>query len=454
LDKSTQSKAVMGLRHIRVRGRKVPQIRERGLPAIHKVCGQADDKGDAVPCDPLPRIGRTLPPAAAPFSLSDLGNGLLGLWRGRGELERFATELRDYHGANECFLVSSGKAALLLLLKACSRLFPQRQLVVIPAYTCYSVPAAISRAGLRARLCDIDPDTLDFDFRCLAEIMAAEKENILCLLPTHLFGLPADVRRLRELVGTGDIRIIEDAAQSLGNSWEGDKAGTMGDAAFFSLGRGKAITTVEGGIILSKCRDLSVQLRLLAAELPEYGAREVVGLLLQALALRFFIHPRFFWLPRLLPFLHLGETIYDPSFSCRRMSSFQAGLARNWQQRLAEAYKSRLEKSRRWRSLLPAAWFSACQAETRGCLRLPVRIRDQNQRQLLLACSQRLGFGIMPGYPRALSQLELLQGLAAGGAPQAETLARELVTLPVHSFVTERDQQLVGNSLHDLELYP
>jgi perosamine synthetase len=400
------------------------------------------------------RIGRTLPPAAAPLTLGDLGNGLRGCWRGRRELERFAAELREYHGVDGCFLVSSGKTALLLLLQACRRLFPQRQLVVVPAYTCYSVPAAISRAGLRARLCDIDPETLDFDYQCLAKILAAEKENILCLLPTHLFGFPADVRRLRELVGPGDIPIIEDAAQSLGNSWSGDKAGTMGDAAFFSLGRGKAITTVEGGIILSKGRELSEQLRLLTAELPEYGAREIASLLLLSLALRFFIHPHLFWLPRLLPFLHLGETIYDPSFSCRRMSSFQAGLARNWQQRLAEAYKSRLEKSRRWRSLLPATWFSAGQAEAEGCLRLPVRIRDPDQRQLLLAYSQRLGFGIMPGYPLALSQLELLQGLAAGGAPQAETLARELVTLPVHSFVTEGDQQLIGNSLHDLKLCP
>jgi perosamine synthetase len=401
-----------------------------------------------------PRIGRTLPPAAAPLAFRDLCNGILGLWRGPRELERFAAELRAYHGADGCFLVSSGKTALLLLLRACGHLFPQRRLVVIPAYTCYSVPAAISRAGLQVRLCDIDPDTLDFDYRCLAEILAADKENILCLLPTHLFGLPADVKKLREVAGTGDILIIEDAAQSLGSSWGGSKAGTMGDAAFFSLGRGKTITTVEGGIIISKRPELSAQLRTLTADLPAYGASEVARLVLLALALRFFVHPRLFWLPRLLPNLRLGETIYDPLFSCRRLSCFQAGLARNWQERLTEAYESRREKIRRWRILLPGAWFPGSPGRAEGCLRLPVRIPDPRQRHQVLARSQRLGFGVMPGYPQALSQLEPLRGMAAGRAPRAETLAGELVTLPVHCFVTEKDQQLMGNILRDPVLYP
>jgi perosamine synthetase len=393
-----------------------------------------------------PRIGRVLPPAAAPLTLGDLARGLLGCCRNRGELARFAKDLRDYHEADGCFPVSSGKAALLLLLEAYSRLSPRRRLVLIPAYTCYSVPAAIVRAGLRVRLCDIDPETLDFDYRCLEKILKAERSDLLCLLPTHLFGLPADVARLRQFAG--EIPIIEDAAQALGGIWRGQKAGAMGDAAFFSLGRGKAITAVEGGIIVTRRREISAQLRLLAAELPAPGRFGVARLQLLALAMRFFIHPRLFWIPSLLPFLRLGETIYDPLFEIRQLSAFQAGLARNWRQRLAEANRARTERINRYRSLLPPELFPVSSHRESSCLRLPVLIRDPSRRQEVLRQSRVLGLGIMPGYPRALSQLEQLRGSAAIAVPKAEAMARELLTLPVHGLVSAKDQEMIAGLLN------
>ena len=70
-----------------------------------------------------------------------------------------------------CFLVSSGKAALTLILQALKELHPERNEVLIPAFTCYSVPSSIVRAGLKVKLCDISPDTLDFDYNQLEKIL-------------------------------------------------------------------------------------------------------------------------------------------------------------------------------------------------------------------------------------------------------------------------------------------
>jgi perosamine synthetase len=109
------------------------------------------------------RIGRTLPPAAAPLSWRDLSAGLKGALRGSRETQRFAEELRSHFNRRHCFLVSSGKTALALILLALKEARPDRDRVLIPAFTCYSVPSAIVRAGLKVSLCDIDPDTLDFD---------------------------------------------------------------------------------------------------------------------------------------------------------------------------------------------------------------------------------------------------------------------------------------------------
>src|SRR5210317_1112301 len=118
------------------------------------------------------RIGRTLPPAASPIYIRNILNGFKGLLRGQQQIERFRSELKDFYGVKHCFLVSSGKAALTLILRALHDLYPDRDEVLIPAFICYSVPSAIVRAGLKVKLCDVNPDTLDFDYDQLKELLS------------------------------------------------------------------------------------------------------------------------------------------------------------------------------------------------------------------------------------------------------------------------------------------
>ncbi|PYX54276.1 MAG: aminotransferase DegT, partial [Acidobacteria bacterium] len=89
------------------------------------------------------RIGRTLPPAATPIDVGAIASGLCGLFRGQQELDRFELELKEYFGVRHCFLVSSGKAALTLILHALKELSPDRDEVLLPAFTCFSVPSSV-----------------------------------------------------------------------------------------------------------------------------------------------------------------------------------------------------------------------------------------------------------------------------------------------------------------------
>ncbi len=218
------------------------------------------------------RIGRTLPPAAAPIGWKSLFYGISALFSGESERNRFSDELRNYFGKSHCFLVSSGKAALTLILSALKEQYPERDEVIIPAYTCYSVPSAIVRAGLKVKLCDTAADSFDFDFEQLQPMLASKK--LLGVVPTHLFGLPADVKRLQGMINDSEVTVIEDAAQALGGEWQGEKLGTLGDVSFFSLGRGKAFSTVEGGIILTDCDELAVNLKRQVSTLPDYTYSE------------------------------------------------------------------------------------------------------------------------------------------------------------------------------------
>lgn len=386
------------------------------------------------------RIGRSLPPAAAPIYLMDLVNGFRGLCRGDKELERFTDELREQFRVRHCFMVSSGTAALTLILKALKELNPGRHEVAIPAYTCYSVPAAVLRAGLSLRLCDMDIKTLGFASDGLATLV--KKSKPLCLVPTHLYGVPCPLEPVQSLAWLDGTLLVEDAAQAMGAAVDGQMLGCRGDVGFYSLGRGKALSTVDGGIIVTNRDDIARQLRKQAAGKGSSMAG-TVGLAMKALALHFLQRPSFFWLPRAIPLLGLGKTVYDPAFPLYGFSPFQAGLGRTWRAKLQAFRRARRALIDRWQELAQGSrHFKTLLVayESMDVIRFPLCVEDTGLRDRILLEADRAGLGIMPGYPTAVNGIAAIAERFAGERyPVAEQLARELVTLPVHPLVSPGD---------------
>ena len=383
------------------------------------------------------RIGRTLPPAATPLGFKEILNGLCAALRGERAVAQFTEELRGYYGVRHCFPVSSGKGALCLILRALKRLAPERDEVLIPAYTCYSVPSAVVRAGLKVRLCDLSPGSLDFPPELLAEEL--DNPRLLCVIPTHLYGVPADVRGVKRLIGGRPVGLVEDAAQAMGAVRNGAKMGTSGDVGFFSLGRGKALTTVEGGVILTNDPGIGAAIAREMATL--HGSRwwDSLRLFLYALALKLLIHPRLFWLPKSLPFLRLGETVFDPTFPIRKMSPFQAGLARGWQARLTALQGPRAENAGRLvaSGIVPAGGAAP---PLPALIRFPVLVADTATKRRILKMAEEKGLGISDGYPDTVAGIAELRGRLGGGPfPGAKEIVDRLITLPIHRYVTAGD---------------
>lgn len=397
-------------------------------------------------------IRRTLPPTVAPIRCRDIVNGLGGILRGGREVDRFEGEIRDYFGVRRCFSLSSGRAALTVLLRTLHTLRPERGVVVIPAYTCHSVAASVVRAGLSLRLCDIDPETLDFDYAQLEDIVTGGtpgSAEILAVIPTHLFGLPSDMERVKRITSSHDIFIVEDAAQALGGEYRGNRLGTLGDVGFFSLGRGKPLTTVEGGIIITDRDDISCGIEDQIGGMRRYPLAGTVPLIFKALALAIFAHPELYWFPRGLPFLRLGETLYDEGFAIGRLSPFQAGLARGWQRKVAYLRQARRERALR---LLPVGRSGAFHsyvsggAELPDLLRFPLLLRDADfwRGEGRREATERLG--IVSYYPTSIAEIEKVRGSLAGKrCPGADRVAADLITLPIHPLVSEADlDEIVG----------
>ena len=397
------------------------------------------------------RIGRTLPPAASPIPLSDIFRALPACLRPDALDNQFAHEITQEYGSKYCFLLSSGKAALTLSLLALQKIYPGRDQVVLPAFTCYSVPAAVKRAGLQVRLCDLAPSSLDFDQGQLKDIIAEDKQKkrILCVLATHLFGCPADFTGIRTILGS-ETPIIEDAAQAMGETLNNGKLGTLGEIGFFSLGRGKALSTMEGGIIVTDRDDLAEIIRSLIVPLTGYSVPDILKLAFKTVVTTILQYPWLFWLPKALPFLRLGETMYEPDFSLRRLSFFHVKLARNWLNRLERHRRARKKNINYWQKRLPAAFSHVCRKTDISMIRLPILAQTREQRDRILKQSEQQGSGIMPAYPTTINMVpELVDEFSGQYYPQAEEVCNRLLTIPVHEYVQDRDNKRIRSLLND-----
>jgi perosamine synthetase len=388
------------------------------------------------------KIQRTIPPSAAPIYWKDIRHGLIGLFGGEAYIERFENEIKEYFGVRHAFLVSSGKAALTIILQALKSLSPGRNKVIIPAYTCFSVPSAIVKSGLKVSLCDIDESTLDFKYELLESIM---NEETLCVIPTHLFSSPSDMERINNLCRERDIFVVEDAAQAMGGKYGEKMLGTIGDAGFFSLGRGKNITCGSGGIIMTNSGRIADVLAGCYNVLPYPGLIEDLKNFFQLVFMSVFVHPSLYWIPARLPFLKLGHTIFHKDFPIKKMSSMKTGFLRDWKYMLEGANQRRKET---------AAFFNErllsgnSRKESIPYLRLPVFAHDRAMRDRICASSKEQGLGLSLMYPGAIDEIKEIKGDFDGNVfPSASRIAECLFTVPTHHLLSEKDKENICASV-------
>jgi perosamine synthetase len=381
------------------------------------------------------KFRRTIPPTAAPMEAGDLLHGLAGMISPKRFTKRLESEIKECFGVRHVFFVSSGKAALALILAALKGLSGKKQ-VVIPAYTCFSVPSAIVKAGLEIVLCDIDSTSFDFDHSMLGKVVGPDT---LCVVSSHLFGIPSDVDRVNKLCRDREIFVVEDAAQAMGGKHNGKMLGTIGDIGFFSLGRGKNITCGSGGVIVTNSDTLAGAISRQYSGLPESSFIEDLKELMSFALMAVFIHPALYWFPEGLPFLKLGQTEFNPDFPMKKLSGMKAGLLRNWRERLERSGRVRAETAAYFhkRIGLKAFWQDSV-----SYLRFPVVIDSREIRDEICSLSGIRGLGVSRMYPTAINEIEEIRKYFAGKSfPSASRVAEGLLALPTHQFLSEADKE-------------
>jgi len=203
-------------------------------------------------------------------------------------VQRFEGEAARYCGAAHGIGVSSGTDALLAAMMALG--VGEGDYVLTTPYTFIATLGCILRLGARPLFADIDPVSYNIDPERMEEVLRAPEYagRVKAVLPVHLYGQCADMRRIGALAAEHGIPVVEDAAQAIGamcpleengrRVWK--RAGTMGDAGCFSFFPSKNLGAIgDGGLITVNDAALAEKIRIIRVHggSPKYHHAVVGG---------------------------------------------------------------------------------------------------------------------------------------------------------------------------------
>jgi len=185
-------------------------------------------------------------------------------WSKTGEMTRvLEMDIASHIGVEHAFALDSGRSGLYLALQAMG--IGEGDEVLVQAYTCIAVPNSVLWAGAKPIYADIDAAKLNVN---LDDLQAKITPKTKAIVVQHTFGRPGPIHEIVEFARARGIRVIEDCAHALGAATPSGPVGSFGDAAIFSFGRDKVISSVSGGMVATPDPDLARSLSRLRDALP------------------------------------------------------------------------------------------------------------------------------------------------------------------------------------------
>jgi len=172
-------------------------------------------------------------------------------------VDQFEKELAEYNQVKNAIGVTSGSDALIISLMAFG-IGPGDEVITSP-FTFFATVGAISRVGATPVFVDICEDSYQIDHRLVEEKITKKTK---CIIPVSLFGQTADMDPLLQIAEKYELRVLEDAAQSIGAEYKGKKSGSMGDAGIFSFFPAKNLGCLgDAGAVCTNDDELAVKLK-------------------------------------------------------------------------------------------------------------------------------------------------------------------------------------------------
>jgi dTDP-4-amino-4,6-dideoxygalactose transaminase len=356
---------------------------------------------------------------------------VLGPW-----VRNFENEVKTVTGASHAFGVSSGTDAELLILMSLG-VGPGEAVITTP-FSFFSTAACIARVGARPIFVDIDPRTLNLSADALETFLACRciltsrglmtdgGMRVRAVIPVHLFGLCAELDRLRDLCDRHGIVLIEDAAQAIGAVYPGRSgrrlAGSVGDAGFYSFYPTKNLGGFgDAGLAVTSNDELADKLRI--------GRNHGM-------------EPRYYH-----PMIggNFRMDALQAAVLSRKLRDLEGWSARRWH--IAQHYREVLAPvegpllklpSEPYRDILGSCGHTYHQFVVRS-----------PKRDALRAFLTERGIGTEVYYPVALHQQPCFDSLGyrPGDLPVAEQAAGEVLALPIFPELTEEEVECVAQTV-------
>lgn len=367
-------------------------------------------------------------------------------------------KIEKYLGTKSALSFESARSALYATLSALD--LEKSDEVLLQAYTCVAVPDAIIWSSAKPVYVDIDPKTFNMSSADLQKKISTHSK---VLIIQHTFGLNADLDALLKIAKKNKLFVIEDCAHSLGAGYKGTKLGTFGDAAIFSFGRDKVISSVFGGIVTTDDNSLFLKLSKLQTQAKTVSTNWLLEQLL---------HPYLTEvIKRVYSFLFIGKSamfllqklnllskaVEEKEKSGARPSFFFSKMP-NALALLAISQMERLDTFNSYRRKVAQKYFEALKnlpvelpTKAKESIYLRFTIKTQNSRQLLKFCSKKNIFlGDWYRYPIApfgvnLSKLKY----KTGSCPVAEKVSELSVNLPTNPNIQPGDVERVIATLKE-----
>ena len=331
----------------------------------------------------------------------------------------FEKALGSFASIAACAVVSSGTAALHLAIIALG--IKQGDVVIVPSFTFPATANVVENIGAEVVLCDVDqrsyvmtPGGLD------AALQRNSEKNVKAVILVHEFGYPAQVEAVARIARNHGLKLIEDAACALGTRADGQHPGYYGDVACFSFHPRKAITTGEGGAVLSTDRTLVEKIRALRNHGIVYDK---------------------------------GKMDFALAGLNYRMTDFQAALALGQLERFPDELRRRVSLAELYFSQLDGIpHLFLPQTETGHSWQSFMVVFDTHvNRDDLIELMKRRGIQVNLGAQalNCLSYFRSKYGLADDDCPAATKLFHSGLVLPLYGSLTESDIEYVCESLKD-----
>ena len=325
----------------------------------------------------------------------------------------FECDLAAYLNTRYTLGVGNGTDALQIALMALD-LKPGDEVITSP-FTFIATAEAAALLGLVPVFCDIDPNTFNLDPEAVA---AAITPRTRAIVPVHLFGQPADLAPILDLAARHNLFVIEDNAQGIGSTYQGQRTTAIGHVGTLSFFPSKNLGAMgDGGAVVTQDEALFERLRMIA----NHGARrkyhhEIVGV-------------------------------------NSRLDTLQAAILRVKLAALDDCIARRQAAAARyneWLSGVPGIITPYVDPKgTHVYHQYTIRVTAEfgRSRDALADHLKANGIPCMVYYPVALHQLPVFHHAAGTSLPHAERAATEVLSLPMHTELTAAEQEQIVSVL-------